>query len=72
MSSSGEPRRSWPGEVAGGRGHPRPAVLPVSGPDPDDVPETIRAAPALHLVSDVCDVVELALEVATSGPALAA
>ena len=48
-------------------------MLPVSGPDLDDVPETIRAAPVVHLVSDVCDVMELALEAAaTSAPVLAA
>ena len=38
-------------------------ILPArNGPDLDDVPETVRAEMTFHLVDDVADVLELALE----------
>ncbi len=48
-------------------------LLPARNePDLDDVPDTVRGLLTVHLVSDVRDVLGLALEPATTAPALAA
>jgi ATP-dependent Lon protease len=48
-------------------------LLPArNGPDLDDVPEEVRAALTVHLVSDVAEVLTRALEPATTAVAAAA